>query len=279
MNTIHAVYFSPTGNTKTVTERAADKLAAILGLSVQNLDLTLPEARGRIYEFGEEDLVVVGTPTYAGRVPNKFLPDLQRVLRGQQTPAVGIVTFGNRSYDNSLAELLEVLETDGFRLVAGAAMVCSHVFSDLIAPDRPDGDDLCKLDIWAEQAARKLSGGAGEAPALSGGFLRGLPEARHPVGPYYTPLGVDGQPAKFLKAKPVTDLTRCDRCGICANVCPMGSIPAEDPAETAGICIKCQACVRLCPQKARHIEDPAFLSHVKMLEQNYTRPAEAEFFL
>jgi ferredoxin len=248
-----------------------------MGLPVATLDLTLPKARAEVSAFGPEDVAVVGTPTYAGRVPNKFLPELQRVLRGQGTKALGIVTFGNRAYDSSLAELLEVLEADGFTPLGGAAMVCSHVFSDRIAPARPNAGDWALLDAWAEEAAALITGtsdGNGCHAAV-----RPLREARTPVAPYYTPLGVDGQPAKFLKAKPVTDTSRCVRCGMCVHVCPMGSIPAEDPTTTAGICIKCQACVKLCPRMARHFEDPAFLSHVQMLEKNYTRPADPAFFL
>ncbi len=276
MNKIWAVYFSPTGNTAKVVLRAAQKLSAQLGAPVETVDLTLPKARAEVSTFGPEDVAVVGTPTYAGRVPNKFLPELQRVLRGQGTKALGIVTFGNRSYDSSLAELLEVLEADGFSTMAGAAVDCSHVFSDKIAPARPNAGDWAALDAWAEAAAAVIKGTAEgkECPAP----VRPLAEARTPVAPYYTPLGVDGQPAKFLKAKPVTDMEKCVRCGMCVNVCPMGSIPAEDPATTTGICIKCQACVKLCPHMARHFEDPAFLSHVQMLEQNYTRPAESAFF-
>ena len=71
----------------------------------------------------------------------------------------------------------------------------------------------------------------------------------------------------------------CDQCGICAKVCPMGSISAEDPSQVTGICIKCQACVKKCPQHAKYFDDAAFLSHVSMLEQNYTRRAETEVFI
>ena len=286
MNKIWAVYFSPAGSTGRVVLRAAERLSGKLGIPVEAIDLTLPKARTEVCSFGPEDVAVVGTPTYAGRVPNKFLPELQRLLHGEGTKALGIVTFGNRSYDSSLAELLEVLEANGFEPMAGAAMVCRHVFSEMLAPGRPDEEDLAALDAWADAAAACLgaeSDGKTEPAQMAQmaqmAQIRPLAEARTPVAPYYTPLGTDGQPAKFLKAKPVTDLEKCDRCGVCAGVCPMGSIPAEDPASTAGICIKCQACVRLCPKKARHFEDPAFLSHVGMLEQNYTRPAAPAFFV
>ena len=96
---------------------------------------------------------------------------------------------------------------------------------------------------------------------------------RSEIGPYYTPLRADGTPAKFLKAKPLTDRDKCVHCGLCAKVCPMGSIDPET-VEAVGLCVKCQACVRRCPKGAKFFEDADFLSHVAMLEQNYTRRAE-----
>ncbi len=60
------------------------------------------------------DLVVFGMPTYAGKLPNKMLPYVQQQIHGNGALAVGVVTFGNRSYDNSLAELCAGLEAGGF---------------------------------------------------------------------------------------------------------------------------------------------------------------------
>ena len=96
---------------------------------------------------------------------------------------------------------------------------------------------------------------------------------------YYVPKGTDGQPAKFLKAKPLTDMKKCTKCGYCVTLCPVASIDPKDVANVPGICIKCQACVRGCPVGAKYFDDPAFLSHVKMLEQNFTERKENSFFL
>ena len=92
-------------------------------------------------------------------------------------------------------------------------------------------------------------------------------------------LGTDGKPAVFLKAKPKTDPEKCTKCGICATVCPMGSIPKDAPDTCTGICIKCHACIKACPAGAKYFDDEAFLSHVEMLKQNYQRRAEAEWFI
>lgn len=270
---VTAVYYSATGNTGLVTKTVAGRLAEALGLPLHTVDFTLPAARQESHVFGPQDLVVFGMPVYAGRVPNKLLGYLQSGFTGTGALAVPVVTFGNRNFDNGLMELRNELTAHDFFPVAGAAQPAQHVFSEKLATGRPNQTDLDRLGAFARSVAEKL-----QAPD----FAPAGPVAvagDDPVGPYYTPLGTDGKPAVFLKAKPRTDPDKCDRCGICAAACPMGSIPAEDPTTVTGICIKCQACVKKCPTGAKYFDDPAFLSHVAMLEANYTRPSEARFFL
>lgn len=97
---------------------------------------------------------------------------------------------------------------------------------------------------------------------------------------YYIPTGTSGKPAKFLKSAPQTDSEKCDRCGRCAALCPMGSISSEDPSVVSGICIKCQACILGCPRGAKFFDDEQFLSHARMLEQKFAGiHKENEFYL
>ena len=113
-------------------------------------------------------------------------------------------------------------------------------------------------------------------------LLKALCQVRgdDPVTAYYTPLGTDGKPAVFLKAKPKTDPEKCTKCGICATVCPMGSIPKDAPDTCTGICIKCQACILGCPRGAKFFDDEQFLSHAHMLEQKFAGiHKENEFYL
>ena len=99
-----ALYFSATGNTEKTVAAFAETLAEQLGVPWERLPFTKPAERERDYMFADTDLVVVGTPTYAGKLPNKILPDLKARLHGNGALAAAIVTFGNRSYDNALAE-------------------------------------------------------------------------------------------------------------------------------------------------------------------------------
>ena len=266
---VHAVYFSPVGKTRLVVTALAGEIAHLLGVPLTGDDLTLPAARedARIYE--PDELVVFGTPTYAGRIPNKLLPAVKELFT-DGTYAVALTTFGNRSFDDSLSELRSVLTENGFCVIAGAAIAAQHAFSETLAADRPDADDLARISAFAAAVCEKIKRGDDTPCSVRG---------RDPVGPYYTPRGLDGEPKVFLKAKPVTDKEKCRSCGLCAAGCPMGSISTQDYASVTGICIKCHACVKHCPVGAKYFDDEAFLSHKAMLERDYTRRAEPEFFI
>lgn len=266
---VWAVYYSATGNTAKVVRAAAKALAEKLGLPVEERSFTRPGERAETLHFTAADIVVVGSPTYAGKLPNKILPDFQEKLRGEGTLAVPVVLFGNRSFDNALAELRAVLEADGFRPIAAGAFVGRHAFTDELAYGRPNWSDLEEVRELAGRAAEKV---------LAGDFAP-VEVPGDPAAPYYVPKGLDGEPAKFLKARPKTDLSRCNQCGACARACPMGAIDPRDASQVPGTCIKCQSCVRRCTRGAKYFDDPAFLSHVAMLERDFRDPKENQVFL
>ena len=101
---IAAVSFSPTGQTAKVVETLAEKIGQLLQVPVRKDHFTLPGEQKIMRVYGEDTLVVFGTPTYAGRVPNKALPFVQQLFGGKKTPALAVVTFGNRAYDSALAQ-------------------------------------------------------------------------------------------------------------------------------------------------------------------------------
>lgn len=265
---IRVLSFSPTGGTERIARLTADALAARLKVELEHIDLTRPRDRERDDRFGQKDLLVMASPVYAGRLPNKLMPEYRAMVHGSGGPAVALCAFGGRSPDEALRELVMLLEDGGFRVAGGAAFAVRHAFSDRIGAGRPDEADRAQIRSFAEAVAARLAGE--DLPPLA--------MDRRPVGPYYTPLRADGTPARFLKARPVIDRDRCIRCGTCAELCPMGSI---DPncAETVGLCIKCQACIQGCPNGARQFVDEDFRSHVAMLERSCTGRTANEIIL
>lgn len=266
---VYALYFSPAGSTRRLTTTLASALAESFGVSLETVDITLPAAREESHAFTEGDLVVCGSPTYAGKLPNKLLSYWKERLAGNGALAVALVTFGNRAYDNSLAELCTCLAGNGFRTVGAGAFACRHVFSETLAAERPDKDDFAELAKLGAAVAARIAK-ANEPPEAA--TVPGDADA-----PYYTPRGTDGEPKNFLKAKPKTS-DACVQCGVCAALCPMGSIDPADVSNVPGICIKCHACVRECPMGAKYFDDEAFLSHKAMLEKNFERRAKDEWF-
>ena len=229
------------------------------------------ENRCKAYHFTQSDLVIMGMPVYAGRVPNKILPSLSECFAGNGAKVIPVSVYGNRSFDDGLMELKLALEDKGFRTIGAAAVASQHAFSNILAAGRPDEQDLTEIKSFTERVAENIKEDNAD------GII--TVEGNNPVMPYYTPLKEDGTPAKFLKAKPVTDTAKCVSCGLCSAVCPMGSIDDEDFSLVEGVCIKCQACVKGCPQGAKVFKDEEFLSHVKMLEKNYQRRGENHFFV
>ena len=267
---IWALYFSPAGTTEKTVVTIAQELADRFAVPLEKIDFTRLAARTKSYVFCEDDLVVVGAPTYAGKIPNKIMPDFKKSLQGNGAVAVGVATYGNRAYEHILPEMAAILEEDGFHVVAAGAFVCQHSIGSELAKGRPEASDLEEMKEFAGRIADKVSRGD-----LS--TVQGLPGEAD--GPYYIPLDEEGRHAKFLKARPKTDAEKCNRCGLCATLCPMGAIELEEPFDVSGICIKCHACVRHCPTQAKYFDDPVMLSHVRHVVGTYGARKENATFL
>ena len=146
------IYFSPTGGTL----GAARLIAGEFRAPVDEIDITdarEPWARA----FGPDELVVVAAPCYGGRVP---APAAQRLphFSGRGTPAVAVVAFGNRAYDDALRELGDILTGNGFIPVAGAAIVTEHSLARQYGAGRPDESDRAELRAFAMKVRVKLGG-------------------------------------------------------------------------------------------------------------------------
>lgn len=269
---VYAVYFSATDTTKKVVTTIAGYLAKRLGVRYETRDFTLPEARKTPLQFRPEDLIVFGTPVYAGRVPNVLLKYLA-TMEGNGALAVPIVVYGNRHYDDALIEARDLLEKARFHTIAAGAFIGEHSFSRILAKGRPDASDL----ELARDFARKVSESVVRLPDAALMEPVPVPGTPYPYRGYYQPRDRKGNPVDIRKVKPLTN-DSCNGCKLCAKVCPMGSINPDNVREYVGICIKCGACIKKCPQHAKYYDDAGYLYHQHELEEGYPRRAEPALF-
>ena len=118
-------YFSATGTTRKLVRFLTEQIAASLSLPTAWFDFTLPASRAHPLEFTPSDLVIFGTPVYAGRVPNVLLPYL-RTISGHNACAVPVVLYGNRNFDDALIELRELLVAGALLPIAAGAFIGEH---------------------------------------------------------------------------------------------------------------------------------------------------------
>lgn len=271
-NKVRAAYFSPTGTTKKIVTTIAGCISKELGIEKEAYDFTPPEVRKEGVTFGADEIVVFGIPTYAGRIPNVLLKYLATV-KADGALAVPVALYGNRNFDDSLIELRNLLEENGFHTVAGGAFIGEHSFSKILGKNRPDRKDMLIAGSFAKKAADKIKH-ITDVSVLTPVEVKG----ETPIRNYYQPRDRKGNPIDIRKVLPKTK-ANCIDCGICAEVCPMGSISSENAAEFTGICIKCGACEKVCPVEAKYYDDEGYLYHKEELELGYERRAEPEYFL
>ena len=270
---VWAVYFSGTDRTKLVVGRIADKIAELTGMERMEFDFTPLASRQDVKAFDADDLVVFGTPVIAGRVPNGLLKYLATV-QGNGALGVPVVTFGNRSFDNALIELRDIMENDGFHTIAGGGFVGEHSFSTILGQGRPDAQDYAVIDEFAGKIVEKMAS-IECVKCLTPIEVKGIP---NPYNGYYQPRDRHGNPIDIRKVKPKTN-EKCTNCKLCAELCPLGSISFDNVSEITGICMKCCACVKKCPEQAKYFDDAGYLYHQHELEDMYARRAEPEYFV
>lgn len=270
---VWGMYFTGTGTTEKVVTHIGKKIAEKLGVEYEDYDFTLPKVRKVEKSFIEEDLVVFGTPVIAGRVPNLLLKYLD-TLKGNGALAVPVVLYGNRNFDDALIELRNILKDKGMKPIAGGAFIGEHSFSKILGAGRPDAKDMEIASTFAENIFEKVTGKDFDPEKLI--EVKG----ETPIRFYYQPRDSKGNSIDIRKVKPKTNMELCNKCGLCASICPLGSINPEDPSDVFGICMKCCACVKRCPNGAKYYDDENYLYHQHELEAQYASiRREPELFL
>jgi ferredoxin len=264
IRSIKLVFFSPTETTAKIVNKIAQGINPDI---VTGINLTPPAARSQDVGQMNDGLAVIGTPVYAGRVPPEAARRLRR-LKGNHTPAVVVVMYGNREYEDALLELRDIVTGLGFHPIAGGAFIGEHSYSTEaapLAPGRPDDQDMAKAQRFGELIREKIS-------KLS--TLEGMPALHVPGNfPY----------KKWIQRPemaPTTVESLCTLCAECAAACPAAAISVGSSVVTSqNECIHCSACIKKCPNRARKWES-AWIDQVrKWLNENCQQRKEPQIYL
>lgn len=251
---LYEICFSPTGGTKKV----ADALAGKLGEEVQYVDLTEPKE-----DFGgvcltQADTAIIAVPSYGGRVPETAVNRIA-AIQGNGAKAILVCVYGNRAYEDTLAELQDTAKQAGFRVAAAVAAIAEHSIARQFAQGRPDGDDLSQLSAFAEQIREKLSTGNTAEPDIPGN----RPYKKRGGG------GMVPMPNE-----------NCTKCGLCAEKCPVQAIDKNDPKTVdKNACISCMRCIAVCPASARTLDSGMLTAVSGMLAKVCTQRRSGELYI
>lgn len=222
MNTVEII-FSPTGG----TEKVSHSISRQWSESTIKIDLSNPKTDFSGCAIGKEDRVLIAMPSFGGRAPAVAIERLKNIS-GNGAKCTLVCVYGNRAYEDTLAEMEDAAKECGFRVVAAVAAVAQHSILPQYATNRPDASDEKQLAEFARQISDKTESAAS------------VPGNRP-----YKKTGGGGLVPKPSKT--------CVKCGVCAKNCP---VPAIDPVRLTADskkCISCMRCVKQCPHNARKV--------------------------
>ena len=212
LSIVNLVYFSPTKTTKNVVEAIGRGMGPNV---LRHIDLTPPDSRSKTFADFTHEPVILGAPVYRGRLPEEAARRFSR-LKGNKTPTVVVVLYGNREYEDALLELRDLSVRLGFVPIAGGAFIGEHSFQNEafpIAYGRPHPGDIEMAMKFGKAVRQKMEA------------IKNIHSEK--------PIGVPGKfPYKNRRdtSKECTTTIQeiCIHCGTCVDVCPTAAITLQD---------------------------------------------------
>jgi ferredoxin len=238
------VYFSQTGNTRTVAEAMADVFS-----TKGHIVRALPMKEAQPADIAGCDVMGFGTPCFESQAPKPVKDYLSTLPYLKGKPAFVFATCSGAP-GRVLSDLTRILTKRRASVMAGfiGRGTVHHPAPCLMGrmPGRPDQADLEKAQIFAASLADRLQ------DSRTGPMSGGKKDELSPKWGFYELVSLIAQPflLRILLPKPETDQAVCNKCNLCVEECPVGSISLNPYPVPDSTCIRCYRCQNICPQKA-----------------------------
>ena len=246
------IFFSPSGTCKKVVEQICSNFKQ----DQKSYNLLIFKSSTTL---SSEDIAVVVMPVFSGRIPKTARERLSQI-KGDNTPAIAIVNYGNAQISDSLRELVDLLDENNFNVIVVGLTVSHYSIFDGVAVGRPDSEDIAKIDEFSQKCIEKLETGESLSAEIPG---------NKPYSDY-----------KQLPFVVSCDESVCVFYYDCINICPENAIPDVDPIDIdLDLCTRCTACINICPENARMFSGEAFETKKPLFESANSERKEPEFYL
>ena len=222
----YQIVFSPTGGTERVAKAITQNWP-----QTSTIDLSAPDTKYTDICFDSDSLVVIAMPSFGGIAPQLAL-DRLAMIKGNKAKCAIVAVYGNRAYEDTLVQMEDYAQNAGFQVIAAISAVAEHSIIHEYAAGRPNLNDCKELTKFGNQILEKAISNQLSKPSIPG---------NRP----YKKAGIGMIPGAD---------SSCISCGLCAEKCPAGAIPADTPKSTdKSKCISCMRCVSICPVHARKV--------------------------
>ncbi len=272
---IHSITFSPTGTSAAIAKAVCNGITDRTRLHVTQHDATFTHTGSAT--FAPDDILIVAAPVYGGQIAPLFKQRIDH-LRGTSTSCILIAVYGNRAFENAIADLASFMSDRGFIVCGAGAFIGEHSYSTAhtpIAHHRPDQHDIAEANRFGDEIAARIAGRSLSPVDIS--LLKDQPAPQQSITAFrnfvmsYTKRQTENPTPQL----PALDIDLCDDCGTCYDACPTDAIQPGQPDVDPARCIKCCACVKTCPTGARSYSSP----FAPILSEYFSKPKQPAWIL
>jgi len=247
----YIAYFSAAGTTQQVAHMLENHLRQA-GIDAEMLELAPAggaDAGALAATVKTNACLWLGSPVYVDHAVPQVLDFIAALPRGSEdSVAVPFATWGGVCSGVALAEMASHLQERSWQSIAAAKVLAQHSSmwesTNPLAKGHPGPRDEEHLAALVQQVLIKLKSAPVEP--LEQEVLNYLP-AEYAAESW----GKSLEKVKVLLGEHQPEHERCDGCGRCVELCPVGALSWEEGYPVVGEnCVRCHQCTRHCSQQA-----------------------------